>query len=110
MPWQRPPWFNSRIKSQVESKNKPPKNYRRFNTNAQLLSQLILLEEQLHFLMNKSKQLLSTNGKKTDWCPKKLQDLLAPIEPFFKQQNNTSNSTFAYCLSSAVFSQDDITK
>ena len=51
-----PPWFNSRIKSLIENKNKIHKNYQRFKSNSQLLSKLNLLQEQLHLLMNKSKQ------------------------------------------------------
>ena len=51
-----PPWFNSRIKSLIENKNKIHKNYQRFKSNSQLLSKLNLLQEQLHLLINKSKQ------------------------------------------------------
>ena len=51
-----PPWFNSRIKSLIENKNKIRKNYQRFKSNSQLLSKLNLLQEQLYLLINKSKQ------------------------------------------------------
>ena len=51
-----PLWFNSRIKSLIENKNKLCKNYQRFKSNSQLLSQLNLLPEQLRFLINKSKK------------------------------------------------------
>ena len=51
-----PPWFNSRIKSLIENKNKIRKNYQRFKSNSQLQSKLNLLLEQLYFLINKSKQ------------------------------------------------------
>ena len=51
-----PPWFNSRIKSLIENKNKIRKIYQRFKSNSQLLSKLNLLQEQLYFLINKSKQ------------------------------------------------------
>ena len=50
------PWFNSRIKSLIENKNKIHKNYQRLKSNSQLLGKLNLLQEQLHFLINKSKQ------------------------------------------------------
>ena len=50
------PWFNSRIKSLIENKNKIRKNYQRFKSNSQLLSKLNLLQEQLYLLINKSKQ------------------------------------------------------
>ena len=51
-----PPWFNSRIKSLIENKNKIRKNYQRFKSTSQLLSKLDLLHEQLCLLINKSKQ------------------------------------------------------
>ena len=51
-----PPWFNSRIKSLIENKNKIHKNYQRYKSNTQLLSKLNLLQEQLHLLINRSKQ------------------------------------------------------
>ena len=51
-----PSWFNSRIKPLIENKNKIHKNYQRFKSNNQLLSKLNLLQEQLHLLINKSKQ------------------------------------------------------
>ena len=54
--WQISPWFNSRIKSLIENKNKIRKNYQRFKSNSQLLSKLNLLQEQLYLLINKSKQ------------------------------------------------------
>ena len=50
------PWFNSRIKSLIENKNNIRKSYQRFKSNIQLLSKLNLLQEQLYFLINKSKQ------------------------------------------------------
>ena len=49
-------WFNSLIKSLIENKNKIHKNYQRFKSNSQLLSKLNLFQEQLHLLINKSKQ------------------------------------------------------
>ena len=51
-----PPWFNSRIKSLIENKNKIRKSDQRFKSNSQLLSKLNLLQEQLHLLISKSKQ------------------------------------------------------
>ena len=48
--------MNSRIKSRIENKNKIRKSYQRFKSNSQLLSKLNLLQEQLYFLINKSKQ------------------------------------------------------
>ena len=51
-----PPWFNSRIKSLIEIKNKIHKNYQRYKSSSQLLSKLNLLQEQLHLLINRSKQ------------------------------------------------------
>ena len=51
-----PPWFNSQIKSLIENTNKINKNYQRFKSNSHLLSKLNLLQEQLHLLVNKSKQ------------------------------------------------------
>ena len=51
-----PPWFNSRIKSLIENKNKIRKNYQRFKSSSQLLSKLHLLHEQLCLLISKSKQ------------------------------------------------------
>ena len=38
-----PPWFNSRIKSLIENKNKIRKSYQRFKSNSQLLNKLSLL-------------------------------------------------------------------
>ena len=51
-----PPWFKSRIKSLLQDKNKLYKDFRRSNTNAQLLNKLNHLQEQLNFLINRSKQ------------------------------------------------------
>ena len=51
-----PPWFNSRIKSLIENKNKIRKIYQTSKSNSQLLSKLNLLQEQLYLLINKSKQ------------------------------------------------------
>ena len=51
-----PPWFNSRIKSLLQDKNKLYKGFQRSNTIAQLLNKLNHLQEQLNFLINKSKQ------------------------------------------------------
>ena len=51
-----PPWFNSRIKSLIENKKKIHKNYQRYKSKSQLLSKLNLLQEQLHLLINTSKQ------------------------------------------------------
>ena len=51
-----PPWFNSRIKSLLQDKNKLYKDFRRSNTNAQLPNKLNHLQEQLNFLINRSKQ------------------------------------------------------
>ena len=51
-----PPWLNSRIKSLLQDKNKLYKDFRRSNTNAQLLNKLNHLQEQLNFLINRSKQ------------------------------------------------------
>ena len=78
-----PPWFNSRTESLIENKNKLRKDYQRFKWNGHLLSKLNLLQEQLHLSKNKSKQYITQ-----EW-----RDRLASINPFFKQQKNTSNST-----------------
>ena len=51
-----PLWFNSRIKSLLQDKNKLYKDFRRSNTNAQLLNKLNHLQQQLNFLINRSKQ------------------------------------------------------
>ena len=51
-----PPWFNSRIKSLLQDKNKLYKDFQRSNTSAQLLNKLNHLQEQLNFLINRSKQ------------------------------------------------------
>ena len=51
-----PPWFNSRIKSFLQDKNKLYKDFQRSNTNAQLLNKLNHLQEQLNFFINRSKQ------------------------------------------------------
>ena len=51
-----PPWFYSRIKSLTENKNKIRKNYQIFKSNSLLLSKLDLIQEQLHLLINESKQ------------------------------------------------------
>ena len=51
-----PPWFNSRIKSLLQDKNKLYQDFRRSNTNAQLLNKLNHLQERLNFLINRSKQ------------------------------------------------------
>ena len=51
-----PLWFNSRIKSLLQDKNKLYKDFQMSNTNAQLLNKLHHLQEQLNFLINKSKQ------------------------------------------------------
>ena len=51
-----PPWFNSRIKSLIEKKNKIRKSYQRFKSNSQLLSKQNLLQDQLYLLIHKSKQ------------------------------------------------------
>ena len=40
-----PPWFNSRIKFLLQDKNKLYKDFRRSNTNAQLLNKLNRLQE-----------------------------------------------------------------
>ena len=40
-----PPWFNSRIKSLLQAKNKAFKNYRKNKINIQLLNKLNLLQE-----------------------------------------------------------------
>ena len=50
-----PPWFNSRIKSLLQAKNKVFNNYRKNKTNIQLLNNLNLLQECLGGLITKSK-------------------------------------------------------
>ena len=50
-----PQWFNSWIKSLLQDKNKLYKDFRRSNTNVQLLNKLNHLQEQLNFLINRSK-------------------------------------------------------
>ena len=51
-----PPWFNSQIKSLLQDKNKLYKDFQRSNTNAQLFHKLNYLQDQLNFLINRSKQ------------------------------------------------------
>ena len=51
-----PPWFNSRIKSLLQDKNKLYKDFRRSNTNAQLVNKLNHFQEQINFVINRSKQ------------------------------------------------------
>ena len=46
-----PPRFNSWIKSLIENKKKIRKNYQRFKSNSQLLSQVNLPQEQLYLLI-----------------------------------------------------------
>ena len=47
-----PPWFNCRIKSLSQNKNRLYKDFQRSNTNAQLLNKLNHVQEQLNFLIN----------------------------------------------------------
>ena len=49
-------WFKSWIKSLLQDKNKLYKDFRRSNTNTQLLNKLNHLQERLKILINKSKQ------------------------------------------------------
>ena len=51
-----PQWFNPRIKSLLQNKNNLYKDFQRSYTNAQLLNKLNHLQEELNFLVNKSKQ------------------------------------------------------
>ena len=48
-----PPWFNSRIKSLLQAKNKVFNNYRNNKTNIQLLNKLNFLQERLNGLKTK---------------------------------------------------------
>ena len=50
-----PPWFNSRIKSLLQDKNKFFKSYRKNKTNLQLLNKLNFLQERLNGLITISK-------------------------------------------------------
>ena len=50
-----PPWFNSRIKSLSQAKNKVFKDYRKSKTDIQLLNKLNLFEGRLNSLITKSK-------------------------------------------------------
>ena len=50
-----PPWFNSRIKSLLQSKNKIFKNYRQNKSNLQLINKLNLFQERLRDLITISK-------------------------------------------------------
>ena len=50
-----PPWFNSRIKSLLQDKNKIFKSYRKNKTNLQLLNKLNFLQERLNGLITISK-------------------------------------------------------
>ena len=50
-----PPWFNTRIKSHLQTKNKVFKNYRINKTNIQLCNELNFLQERLKGLITKSK-------------------------------------------------------
>ena len=51
------PWFNSRIKSLVQDKNKIFKNYRKKKTNLPLLNKLTFLQEHLNGLKTISKNI-----------------------------------------------------
>ena len=50
-----PPWFNSRIKSLLQDKNKIFKNYRKNKTNLQLRNKWNFLQEHLNVLITISK-------------------------------------------------------
>ena len=50
-----PPWFNSRIKSLLQAKNKVFKNYRKNKTNIQLLNKLNFFQKRLNRLITRSK-------------------------------------------------------
>ena len=50
-----PPWNNSRIKSLLLDENKLYQDYRRSSSNAQLFSKLNYPQEQLNFLVNRSR-------------------------------------------------------
>ena len=89
-----PAWFNSRIKSLLQNKNKLYKDFRRSNTNAQLLNKLNHLQEQLNFLINRSKQDYYARMTKILMSEKLSEGILIPTKASFKQQKNTSNSTF----------------
>ena len=84
-PW----WFNSRIKSLLQVKNKIFKNYRKKKTNLQLLNKLNFLQERLNGLTTISK---NNYYERVANKLNNLQSMLVPIKMFFKQQNNTLNS------------------
>ena len=50
---QDPPWFNSQIKSLLQTKNKVFKSYRKNKTNMQLLNKFNFLQERLNSLLTK---------------------------------------------------------
>ena len=88
-----PPWFNSRIKLLIENKNKIHKNYQRYKSNSQLLSNLNLLQEQPHLLMNRSKQNYYSSMASKLANVQRNSKTFVSIKPFFKQKEKTSNST-----------------
>ena len=78
-----PPWFKSRIKSLWQDKNKLYKDFRRSNTNAQLLNKLNHLQERWNFLINKSKQNYYAQISKDVLKSAEVVRLIGPYEGVF---------------------------
>ena len=90
-----PPWFNSRIKSLLQDKNKLYKDFRRSNTNAQLLHKLNHLQEQLNFLINRSKQnYYARMTKKLTNVSKNYKAYWSLLRHLLDNKKTTSNSSF----------------
>ena len=89
-----PPWFNSRIKSLLQDKNKLYKDFRRSNTNAQLLNKLNHLQEQLNFSINRLKQYYYARMTKKLTSARKNSDAYwSLLRRLLNNKKNPSNST-----------------
>ena len=87
-------WFKSRIKSLWQDKNKLYKDFRRSNTNAQLLNKLNHLQERLNILINKSKQNYYVRISNNLRMSAKTVRLIGPCKGVFWTTKDTSDSTF----------------
>lgn len=82
------PWLTSWFKSLIESKNTCHKNYRMYQTIAHLMIKLNLLQEQLHLLINKSKQNYYRMMEiKMVNIPKKSHTYFPPLNHFLNNKN-----------------------
>ena len=81
---QGPPWFNSQIKSLLQTKNKVFKSYRKNKTNMQLLNKFNFLQERLSSLLTKFQTIIvlikmflnnnNNNNKKILLTPQQFHD------------------------------------